>query len=153
MSKIIIFIQDGSVIVMTPVPQEVSGLSVQEVAEKDVPEGLAYWLINSDKLPLEPQQTWEISEAGENGVVTVTVNPGKLRKYYVAQAEGHKKDLLSLYRTTTANWNTDLQLGDISDDDRENLIAWRNWRKSVEAVDTSTASGENPVTFPEYPAN
>lgn len=70
---------------------------------------------------------------------------------YVAEANDHRRELLNLYSATTANWNTDLMLGDISDDDRAKLVAWRNWRKAVEAVDTSIASEETPVEFPVTP--
>ncbi|WP_431021977.1 tail fiber assembly protein [Erwinia rhapontici] len=72
---------------------------------------------------------------------------------YAAEANGQRRELLSLYSATTANWNTDLMLGDISDDDRAKLVAWRNWRKAVEAIDTSTASEETPVEFPAPPAS
>lgn len=70
---------------------------------------------------------------------------------YVAEATAQKNELLALYKSTTENWNTDLMLGDISDDDRAKLVAWRNWRKAVEAVDTSAASEEAPVEFPAPP--
>lgn len=72
---------------------------------------------------------------------------------YVAEANAHRLELLELYKATTADWNTDLLLGDISDEDKEKLIAWVAWRKEVAAVDTSTASAENPIIWPEVPAN
>lgn len=72
---------------------------------------------------------------------------------YAAEVNGQRSELLSLYSATTANWNTDLMLGDISDDNRAKLVSWRNWRKAVEAVDTSTASEETPVEFPAPPAS
>lgn len=71
---------------------------------------------------------------------------------YVAEANAERQQMLAAYRETIANWELDLRLGDISDDDRARLVAWRNWRKAVEAVDTSTASEETPVEFPVPPA-
>ncbi|MBP2157110.1 tail fiber assembly protein [Erwinia rhapontici] len=70
---------------------------------------------------------------------------------YVAEANDHRRELLNLYSATTANWNTDLMFGDISDDDRAKFMLWRSWRKAVEAVDTSAASEETPVEFPVSP--
>lgn len=70
---------------------------------------------------------------------------------FVSEAIAQRAELLEIYSRTTYNWNTDLMLGDISDDDRASLVAWRNWRKAVEAVDTSIASEETPVEFPVPP--
>ena len=70
---------------------------------------------------------------------------------YVAEATAQKNELLALYRQVTANWNTDLLLGDISEEDRAKLKEWVAWRKSVESIDVSTASEEAPITFPEHP--
>lgn len=152
MSKVIIFEHDGKLMVMTPAHEEVTGLSVEKTAEKDVPQGEPFWIIDEHDLPGGPQEAWEILETGDNNVASVVINPKKLREYNINKAESEKKDLLSLYRAKTENWNTDLMLGDISDDDRAKLVAWRNWRKDVETIDTSTASEETPVEFPAPPA-
>ncbi|MHC5593211.1 tail fiber assembly protein, partial [Escherichia coli] len=45
-------------------------------------------------------------------------------------------------------WQTELQLGIISDDDKAALIAWIGYIKSVKAIDTSTAPD---VIWPELP--
>lgn len=146
MSLVIVFLQDGKVVVTTPVRQDVSGLSLEEVAAISVPEGVDYFILDSEGLPYNyPQEVWEVSGEG------VSIDRGKLSAYLAAEANDHRRELLNLYASTTANWNTDLMLGDISEEDRSKLISWRNWRKAVEAVDTSTASEETPVEFPPHP--
>lgn len=67
---------------------------------------------------------------------------------YVAEANAHLGELLAQYRYITADWNTDLMLGNISEEDKERLVAWVAWRKLVELVDTSIAPN---ITWPEQP--
>ncbi|MCV5977603.1 tail fiber assembly protein, partial [Escherichia coli] len=43
---------------------------------------------------------------------------------------------------------TELQLGIISDEDKASLIAWMNYIKAVQAVDTSKAPD---ITWPDKP--
>lgn len=153
MSKVIIFEHDGKLMVMTPAHEEVTGLSVEKTAEKDVPQGEPFWIIDEHDLPGVPQEAWEILETGDNNVASVVINSKKLREYNINKSDNEKKDLLSLYRSKTADWNTDLMMGDISEEDRARLKAWVAWRKKVEAVDTSTSSSDTPSIFPEPPAS
>lgn len=64
----------------------------------------------------------------------------------VAQAAGQKQEaeqekaaLLADARSTISLWQTELQLGIISDDNRASLIAWMTYIQALQAVDTSTA--------------
>ncbi|MGC6114812.1 tail fiber assembly protein [Klebsiella aerogenes] len=66
----------------------------------------------------------------------------------VATAEQQKQDLLAEAQQQITGWQTELQLGIISDDDRASLIIWINYIKSVQAVDTSTAPD---ITWPDKP--
>ncbi|EIW7137346.1 tail fiber assembly protein [Escherichia coli] len=57
----------------------------------------------------------------------------------VAAAEQQKVNLLNAANSKISLWQTELQLGIISDDDKATLIAWIGYIKAVQAVDTSTA--------------
>lgn len=66
----------------------------------------------------------------------------------VAAAEQHKVNLLNAAKSQISLWQTELQLGIISDDDKAALISWIGYIKAVQAVDTSTAP---EITWPEQP--
>lgn len=66
----------------------------------------------------------------------------------VEAAEQQKAELLLEAQTTISLWQTELQLGIISDEDKASLIAWMNYIKAVQAVDTSKAPD---ITWPDKP--
>ncbi|HBT3003652.1 TPA: tail fiber assembly protein [Klebsiella aerogenes] len=66
----------------------------------------------------------------------------------IAAAEQQKQALLSEAQQQITGWQTELQLGIISDDDKARLISWMNYIKAVQAVDTSKAPG---ISWPERP--
>ncbi|HEG1687070.1 TPA: tail fiber assembly protein [Enterobacter cloacae] len=66
----------------------------------------------------------------------------------VEAAEQQKAALLLEAQATISLWQTELQLGIISDEDKASLIAWMNYIKAVQAVDTSKAPD---ITWPEKP--
>ena len=57
----------------------------------------------------------------------------------VDAAERQKANLLNAANSKIRLWQTELQLGIISDDDKASLIAWIGYIKAVTATDTSTA--------------
>ena len=57
----------------------------------------------------------------------------------VAAAEQQKTNMLNAANSKISLWQTELQLGIISDDDKASLIAWIGYIKAVTATDTSTA--------------
>ena len=57
----------------------------------------------------------------------------------VEAAEQQKAHLLKAANSKISLWQTELQLGIISDDDKASLIAWIGYIKAVTATDTSTA--------------
>jgi hypothetical protein len=57
----------------------------------------------------------------------------------VGTAEQQKDSLLAGAQRKIGLWQTELQLGVISDEDKESLIAWVQYIKVVQAVDTSKA--------------
>ena len=67
----------------------------------------------------------------------------------VKAADQQKAVLLAKAQETISFWQTELQLGMISDEDKASLIAWMNYIKAVQAVDTSKAPD---ITWPTPPA-
>lgn len=57
----------------------------------------------------------------------------------VMEAKQKKSVLLTEAQSTISLWQTELQLGIISDDDKASLIAWMKYIQALNAVDTSTA--------------
>ncbi|HGK4842462.1 TPA: tail fiber assembly protein [Kluyvera georgiana] len=67
----------------------------------------------------------------------------------VAAAEQTKQILLATARSTISIWQTELQLGSISEEDKSQLIAWLAYIKAVQAIDASTAPEINWPAPPE----
>lgn len=67
----------------------------------------------------------------------------------IMAAERKREFLLREAQETISFWQTELQLGIISDEDKASLIAWMNYIKAVQAVDTSKAPD---ITWPTPPA-
>lgn len=57
----------------------------------------------------------------------------------VEAAEQEKTALLLEAQATIGLWQTELQLGVINDEDKDSLIAWVNYIKTVQVIDTSKA--------------
>ena len=66
----------------------------------------------------------------------------------VEAADQQKAALLTEAQETISFWQTELQLGIISDEDKASLIAWMNYIKAVQAVDKSKAPD---ITWPTPP--
>lgn len=81
--------------------------------------------------PLTPYDRW-------NGTGWVT-DANAQKSGQVAAAEQKKTSLLTEAKGTISLWQTELQLGIISDDDKASLIAWMKYIQALNAVDTSTA--------------
>lgn len=67
----------------------------------------------------------------------------------VAVAEQQKAALLAEAQATISIWQTELQLGIISDDDKASLISWLSYIKGLQAVDTDAAPD---INWPVVPA-
>lgn len=66
----------------------------------------------------------------------------------VATANQKKVQLLTRAQAEISLWQTELQLGIISDEDKKSLIAWMQYIKSLQAVDTSNAPD---IDWPQPP--
>ncbi|UAN41954.1 MULTISPECIES: tail fiber assembly protein [unclassified Enterobacter] len=111
-----------------------TGESVIVSLPGDYPEG------TTTLAPSTPYDTWDGSE-------WVTDNEAQ-HKADVEAAEQQKAALLAEAQTRISLWQTELQLSIISDEDKASLIAWMNYIKAVQAVDTSKAP---EITWPVKP--
>ncbi|MFU9425670.1 tail fiber assembly protein [Klebsiella pneumoniae] len=100
----------------------------------DYPEG------TTTLAPSTPYDTW-------NGSEWVTDTEAQ-HAADVEAAEQQKAALLLEAQATISLWQTELQLGIISDDDKASLIIWMNYIKAVQAVDTSKVPD---ISWPERP--
>ena len=66
----------------------------------------------------------------------------------VKAADKQKAALLVEAQETISFWQTELQLGIISEEDKASLIGWMNYIKALKAVKTSTAP---EITWPKQP--
>ncbi|WP_237680783.1 tail fiber assembly protein [[Erwinia] mediterraneensis] len=149
MSKVIIFVLNNDVMVMTPTPEEISGLSVNDAAKIGVPEGVRYWIVDYETLPTSyPQESWDIND--ETGAVFV--DEVRLKKLQVAEADTQKEALIAAANAyiNEQNWPSKLALGRLSDADKAKFNAWLDYIDAVTAVSTSTAPD---ITWPEKPAS
>jgi hypothetical protein len=64
MSQVIIYNKDNGVpAVVTPTPEALSNKSIQQIAEKDVPTGYPFKIIDVSELPQDtPQESWEVDD-------------------------------------------------------------------------------------------
>ena len=66
----------------------------------------------------------------------------------IKEAEQKKSALLNKAQSAISLWQTELQLGIISDDDKASLIAWMKYIQSLNAIDTSAVPD---IEWPERP--
>lgn len=81
--------------------------------------------------PSTPYDRW-------NGSAWVTDEDAQ-KSGQVMEAQQKKAVLLAEAHSTISLWQTELQLGIISDDDKASLITWMKYIQALNAVDTSTA--------------
>jgi len=99
------------------------GNSVAEIALDDVPTGLSIngeWVF--DGVKISPRTT--TSEEWQE------------------KAESLRQSLLKEAGDVTSDWRTELQLGIISDEDKEILIEWMAYIKALKALNLSSISNE-----------
>ncbi|EKB2777746.1 tail fiber assembly protein [Escherichia coli] len=81
--------------------------------------------------PTTPYDEWSGSEW--------VTDENALQRGQVLEAEQKKASMLAEAQSAISLWQTELQLGIISDDDKASLIAWMKYIQALNAVDTSTA--------------
>lgn len=91
--------------------------------------------------PTTPYDQW-------NGKEWVT-DENALQRGQVLEADQKKAALLAGAQSTISLWQTELQLGIISDEDKVKLIAWMKYIQALQKVDTATAPDINWPVPPE----
>lgn len=76
---------------------------------------------------------------GNNGFPVWGDIPQPTHEEQTEAAEQYRQQLLQQIDEVTADWQVELMLGDISDEDKAKLSEWMAYKKAVKAVDTSTA--------------
>ena len=60
MNKVILYKQDnGQIALVSPCD---CGLTIEQIADKDVPTGKPYAIVDRSELPDAPQESWEIDD-------------------------------------------------------------------------------------------
>lgn len=65
MKRIIYKNQDNSVAILIPSSEALSFATIEQVAEKDVPHDLPYWIVDASTIPTDRtfRSAWEIDES------------------------------------------------------------------------------------------
>lgn len=68
MTQVILYkTPEGQAAIVAPILE--SGLTIEQIAQKDVPAGLPYKIVDASALPAEPQEWWAVDEAAlDDGV-------------------------------------------------------------------------------------
>ena len=86
--KIIYKNQDNSIGIITPTTEALSFATIEQIAEKDVPHNLPYWIVEDSVIPTDRtfRNAWEIDESlGEPngfGGESNEFDEGLLKAYY-----------------------------------------------------------------------
>lgn len=96
---------------------------------------------------IEGIESGKLLSADNNGY-PILVDPELTDEQQIDEANIVKNGLLEDAMATISLWQTELQLGIISDEDKASLIAWMQYIKAVQAVDTSKAPD---INWPEQP--
>jgi hypothetical protein len=51
---------DKSIAILTPTQEALSFATIQQIAEKDVPHNLPYWIVDETTLPTDPIEYWQL---------------------------------------------------------------------------------------------
>ena len=111
-----------------------TGESKEITAPGDYPEN------TTTIAPLTPYDKWD----SEKWVTDINAQ----HVAEVEAAEQQKSVQLLFAKEKIILWQTELQLGIISDEDKEKLISWVNYIKAVQAVDTQKAHN---IIWPKKP--
>ncbi|WP_105481994.1 tail fiber assembly protein [Escherichia coli] len=121
-------------------------------------DGRVVW-VGKDVTGIEPRNASviEVPDITANRRITV---PGywfylddKFVFDYKLKAEDERDALLQRVSIMTSEWEKDLLLGLISDDDREKLKAYRIYAKSLQAMDFSTITDKSSYNAIEWPVS
>ena len=65
MKRIIYKNQDNTVSILIPSQEALSFATIEQIAEKDVPHNLPYWIVNTSDIPTDRtfRNAWEVDES------------------------------------------------------------------------------------------
>ncbi|WP_105462292.1 tail fiber assembly protein [Escherichia coli] len=124
-------------------------------------DGRVVW-VGKDVTGIEPgnASVIEVPDITANRRITVPgywfYRDGNFIFDYKLKAEDERDALLQRVSIMTSEWEKDLLLGLISDEDREKLKAYRIYAKSLQAMDFSAITDKttyNNISWPEQPQN
>lgn len=98
----------------------------------------------ADTTPLKPQTQHDYWNGSEWVTDTEAAHAAE-----VAKADADKSNRLAAAKQHISLWQTQLQLGMISDADKAKLIEWMHYITALQTVDTSTAPD---INWPQQPA-
>lgn len=121
-------------------------------------DGRVVW-VGKDVTGIEPRNASviEVPDITANRRITVPgywfYHDDKFVFDYKLKAEDERDALLQRVSIMTSEWEKDLLLGLISDDDREKLKAYRIYAKSLQAMDFSTITDKSSYNAIEWPVS
>ncbi|HCQ8911850.1 TPA: tail fiber assembly protein [Escherichia coli] len=121
-------------------------------------DGRVVW-VGKDVTGIEPRNASviEVPDITANRRITVPgywfYRDGNFIFDYKLKAEDERDALLQRASIMTSEWEKDLLLGLISDEDREKLKAYRIYAKSLQAMDFSTIADKTSYNAIEWPVS
>ena len=96
MQRIIYKNQDNSVLILVPTQEALRFATIEQIAEKDVPHSLPYWIVPTSDIPIDRtfRNAWEIDESFGNpdgfGGENNEFDDKLLAKYYKELSNANK---------------------------------------------------------------
>lgn len=96
--------------------------------------------------------TGKMRTADEDGLPSWVDLPLPSRDELVGEIEQRRASLLAYADSITADWRTELALGEISEDDKDKLSSWMAYKREVKSVKADDALTEG-FSWPAHPNN
>lgn len=138
---IVAVVKDGVVVNMTQFADEDADMVASFDYEAGHGEG-AYGVIVGDGVFAA------IGYSYADGVFSAPPAPEPTHQELVQQAENERQNRLTSADSIFLEWQTKLLLNIASEDEKNSVIAWVNYKDAVRAVDTNQAPN---ITWPEQP--
>jgi len=95
-----------------------------------------------------PPPEGKVRVAGIHGFPTWGDIPPLTAEQLLSQAENKRQSLLKYADEITADWRTELALGEINEVNKRQLSEWMAYKRELKAMDITTALG---ITWPNQP--
>lgn len=134
---LIVYNSDAGLVLVAPFLS--SGLTLDEIIKRDIPDDIEYSIVDRDSIPDAPQETLTLKDG------VIIVDEVALNTFHARLHESRRNELLAESAVVTADWRAEASIDEISDEDRVKLKAWLAYNKAVRA----TAVGEEWPPVPE----